>query len=520
MKFRLADIVNHIFFTWFDEMTSRFWKVSLLIGGISIILSSAFLIQSLSTKSKPIPVQEFTQQSRPNIIFIVVDALAVKDMSMFGFSLPTTPNLNQITQTWTVFSNAQAPTTCTILALPSLMTGRYPYTNNIYNYGDQINGQPGWLSMPNVLEQNGYQTWWSGYLSPGLYHMDQVFQENACHANENLLNSLIYSRFEGRALWFAGFPFIPFTLDRSGFVQRLMLDFDSCTELDPLSNLIQNQTTAPPFFIYYHYRGVHGQPYAYPSGKALGEFLSTSEGLISPEEQIPLQGFYKIEDQPLVDKLRLRYDEAIADQDRILANFIESLKQQGVYDSAMIIIMGDHGQNFENGFSTHCTPLISDAEANVPLLVKYPFQSVGQRFNFPVSTIDVAPTILEAAGLKFPENWFDGISLIEQAAQEESNRIVFTRRYSNNLNLLPLEIAATDGKYRLVMRSTGLFLFDIQKDPSEKVNLLEVSTYDQRPEVQKLKQALDNYRQRALFLLDGGKILSAPPLKMDTPNLP
>ncbi len=518
MKLTVTEKLNYIFYTWFDEMTPRFQVILLLAGVVSFLLAAGLFLQPLLTKEKPMPVQTLTQNGRPNIFFIVVDALSADDMSLFGYSLPTTPRLDKITQTWTVFSNAQSPTTCTIMALPSLNDGRYPYINKFYYYGDQINSQPGWLSIPDALAQKGYQTWWNGYLTPGFYHMDQDFQKNVCQADGNQLDVLSHSRFEGRTLMFGYFPFVPLTLDQLGFVQRAKTDYDICTSIDPLTSLVQKQSPIAPFYIYYHYRGLHGLPY--PSGASLGKFLPLSEGFISLEQQIPVYGLYKPQDQPLVDKLRLRYDEAIADQDQKLADFIETLKRQGLYDSAMIIITSDHGQNFENGYTSHCTPLVSIAEANVPLLIKYPYQTEGQRFDFPVSTIDIAPTILDVVGLNYPKNWFDGISLIKQAAQGEPNRIVFTRRYNLNTDLLPMEIAATDGKYRLVKRADKMFLFDLQTDPSEKIDLYDQGGYKQDPEIQTLTQALENYQQRAQFLLDGGAILSAPLLNSTGLNQP
>jgi arylsulfatase A-like enzyme len=499
------------FNAWFDEATPRFRLIFLLAGIVSILLTLSLFLQTALTKVKPMPVRSLEQENRPNIIFIIVDALSANDMSMFGYSLPTTPNLDEITRTWTVYSNTQSPLTCTVATLPTLMTGRYTYTNLFRYYGDQIATQPGWLSIPNALEQNGYQTWWSGYHTPGFYHMGQVFQKNVCRTNDILFVGLSRSWFKARAISKSHFPFIPITLDQLGFIESWKTDFDRCGEIVPLDNLLQNQSTTSPFFIYYHYNGVHGFPY--PSGESLGKFLPVSAGIISEIEQRKVYGAYKLEDQPIVDMLHLRYDEAIADQDQKLTDFIESLKQQGLYDSAMIIITSDHGQSFSNGYTSHCTPLVSYAEAHVPLLIKYPYQAEGQRFDFLVSTIDIAPTILEVAGIEYPDDWFDGISLLKQDASEELNRIVFTRRYDYYYyKYIPSIIAATDGRYRLVRRNDEFLLFDPLNDPLEKVNLLEQGDYRQMPEIQRLLQALDNYRLRSQWLISGKNILTAPQL--------
>ena len=511
MKSEALHKVISTFNAWFDEATPRFRLIFLLAGIASTLLTLSLILQTALTSVKQLPVQALEQEKRPNIIFIIVDALSANDMSMFGYPLPTTPKLDEITRTWTVYSNAQSPLTCTVAALPTLITGRYTYTNLFRYYGDQINSQPGWLSLPNALEQNGYQTWWSGYHTPGFYHMGQDFQKNVCRTNNRLFVGLSRSWFKARAVSKSHFPFIPLTLDQLGYIESWKTDFDQCEELAPLDDLLQNQSTISPFFIYYHYNGVHGFPY--PSGDSLGKFLPLSAGLISESEQRKVYGAYQAEDQPIVDMLRLRYDEAIADQDQKLNDFIESLKQQGLYDSAMIIITSDHGQSFSNGYTSHCTPLVSYAEALVPLLIKYPYQTEGQRYDFLVSTIDIAPTILQVAGIEYPDDWFDGISLLKQDASEELNRIVFTRRYDYYYyKYIPSIIAATDGRYRLVMRVDKLLLFDVVNDPNEKTNLMDKGDYGQMPEIQRLKQALENYRLRSRWLLSGNNILTAPSL--------
>jgi arylsulfatase A-like enzyme len=503
---KVFDTVNE----WFDEATSRFQIIVITAGVLSIILTIILLLQPLVTKVKTMPVLIHGQPSLPNVIFIVADALGTTDMSLFGYPLSTTPELEKITQNWAVFSNVQSPQTCTVAALPTLTTGRYTYTNDFTYYGDQVTSQPGWLSLPNALEQAGYQTWWSGYHSPGFYHMGSAFNKSVCRSDDNLYVTLIHSWFRARPFFVRQFPYIPFTLDQFGMIEEGRTDFGQCEELEPFDNLVQFGNLNAPFFIFYHYRGSHGFPYL--PGSFLGAFLPESEGFISLNDQFKVFGAYKPEDQPLVEKLRLRYDESIANQDHQLGAFIESVKQRGLYDSSMIIITSDHGQNFENGFLPHCTPLVSQMESGVPLLIKYPGQTEGQRFDFLASTIDIVPTVFDVLGMDYPANWLDGISLLKQAAQPDQNRIVFTRRYSYASNLIPTEIAASDGRYRLIRREEKLFLFDITKDPLEKENLLDQNGYDQLTEFKGLQQALENYRQRASSLLAGESILAMPAL--------
>ncbi len=506
---RLAVKFAVVFNAWFDDTTPRFQGLALAASLLSAALTVFLLLQPVFSGGSPAAVQSKNKQKPPNVIFIVVDALSANDMSMFGYGLPTTPNLEKITRTWSVYSNAQSPQTCTVAALPAFMTGRYPYTNDFSAYGDRVSTKAGWLSQPQALKDAGYQTWWSGYHTPGFYHLGPGFENTVCRSGNVLHSALSRSWFKIQAISKTVFPFIPYTLNRLDIVEEGREDFDTCEELDPLASLLQTPSVKAPFFIYYHYRSVHGIPY--PAGNHLGAFLPKEAGMVSRSDQHAVYGAYAPEDQPKVDELRLRYDESIADQDQKLGEFFDFLKQQGLYDSTMIIVTADHGQSFNNGYTSHCTSLISHAEAHVPLLIKYPDQTQGQRFDNLVSTVDIAPTILETAGFEVPAGWFDGISLLKQAVQPDPQRIVFTRRLSY-VKALPSDLAVTDGQYRLVMRKGTLYLFDFNKDPLEKENLWEQNGYAGLPEVQRLKQALDNYRQRAQSLQQGQGILDMPAL--------
>ena len=146
-------------------------------------------------------------------------------------------------------------------------------------------------------------------------------------------------------------------------------DMSVCTDLSSLQERILNELSDRPFFFFYHYTGVHGVPYH--SGPFLGNFLPKEAGLVDLISQKKIYGEVPPNDQYLVEKLHLRYDEAVLYQDQELGLFINELKNAGIYDSAMIIITADHGQTFHPDFTSHCTPLLSYPETHVPLLIMY-----------------------------------------------------------------------------------------------------------------------------------------------------
>ncbi len=105
-------------------------------------------------------------------------------------------------------------------------------------------------------------------------------------------------------------------------------------------------------------------------------------------------------------QIRNRYQNSVSWIDHQMADFIENLKALGRYDEALIIVTGDHGEEFqEHGNWFHCSAL-SPEQTHVPLLIKWP-KSMGRGPTFlQASHLDVAPTLLELAGCP-EESWRD-----------------------------------------------------------------------------------------------------------------
>lgn len=97
--------------------------------------------------------------------------------------------------------------------------------------------------------------------------------------------------------------------------------------------------------------------------------------------------------------VRNRYENSIAYVDTLLRECIEHLRQTGRYDDAMIVVTGDHGEEFqERGFWFHASAL-ARTQTTVPVLIKWP-RSMGR--GDPVtraSHLDLVPSILDAIGI-------------------------------------------------------------------------------------------------------------------------
>ncbi len=116
-----------------------------------------------------------------------------------------------------------------------------------------------------------------------------------------------------------------------------------------------------------------------------------------------------------VQRVRNRYLNAAAWVDHQIEEFTNFLKQEGRYDDSIIIITGDHGEEFqEHGSWFHCSSLQPEQTA-VPILIKWPASMGRGPSQLTASHLDVMPSLADALG--YPSEWrqlMAGRSLLEE----------------------------------------------------------------------------------------------------------
>ena len=78
--------------------------------------------------------------------------------------------------------------------------------------------------------------------------------------------------------------------------------------------------------------------------------------------------------------------------------------EAGLYDETLVVLTSDHGEAFgEHGYRWHAKTLFEEL-VRVPLIIRRPGEDQpGRRIAAPVQLVDIAPTLLDAAGLAIPE---------------------------------------------------------------------------------------------------------------------
>jgi len=359
-------------------------------------------------------------RSRPNVILYVVDCLRADHVGAYGYGRPTTPQLDRLAADGVLFENVHACASWTKPSVGCLFTGLYPAFHGAQTVDDVMDtGNP---TLAELFRAEGYAT----------------------------------------AAWIAN-PFVsanPFGLTR-GFEQVVqVLDKPARVNINDLPADAADITRglAPwlkenadrQFFLYLHSLDLHAEYRRRPPFDRL--FLSRDRK--GDERQVDL------------------YDNELAYNDHEIGELVRLLKGQGLFDHTILAVTADHGEEFgEHGFTRHGHTLF-EALLHVPLIVHVPrWPRRGQRVDVLASNLDVAPTLLDMAGLR-PAEGFQGLSLrpaLEGAAAPERPAV-----FAEQLSPKEVLYAGRDRRYKYIdqlIPSPQEMLFDLTSDPGETRDL-------------------------------------------------
>ena len=165
------------------------------------------------------------------------------------------------------------------------------------------------------------------------------------------------------------------------------------------------------------------------------------------------------------------YDGEIAYADSQLGHFIATLKKAGVYDKAIIIIVGDHGEGLgEHGEDTHGL-FLYDSTLHVPLIVKLPAEAhKGEVIDQLVRTTDILPTVLSLTNTPAPPE-LNGASLVPLINKEsaDARELLGETDYPLRWGWAPIK-ALREQNAKLIEAPRPEF-YDLQADPKELKNL-------------------------------------------------
>jgi arylsulfatase A-like enzyme len=196
----------------------------------------------------------------------------------------------------------------------------------------------------------------------------------------------------------------------------------------------------------------------------------------------PKRGAWRTPAEKVSPELRQRtidaYDGEIAYCDSVLSNLVESVRKTPRWNETIIVIAGDHGERFwERGYSGHGNALY-DLELKVPLLIRIPPSravqvSEGSVVRGQVGGLDVAPTLLDFAGVPIPASWA-GRSLRSdmENGRSDGRPVVSETRIRGGL----WQRAVRTDRWKVIAVddfSRPCAVYHLTTDPHEKTNLVQ-----------------------------------------------
>jgi arylsulfatase A-like enzyme len=370
-------------------------------------------------RSAATPVQPAPDPSRPDILIITMDALANGHLSSMGYARPTTPELDRIARDGVQFERLVASSNFTTPTINSLLTGQRPWRHKALQLPAKPLPDSRGASLPARLHaagyavravttnpwagihRNGYSRWFDAVAS------DQTLALGPCRDDLSLwLPEACAARDLGLL------PPLTRALNQIALMLGLWTDadvFDARRALAAGDLLFRRPADGRPVMLWIHLWPPH-DPYVAPSPH-MGRF-DPSPRLRTLTTAVPIyqEGF--IQQKADHALLQARYDEMISAVDSAVGDFLRGQRKAGRLENAIVLISADHGDSFLPTYGGHAGPLLHPAVTNIPLILVAPGVAPGGRVAMPVEQVDLAPTLLELAGVAPRPGSMDGRSLV------------------------------------------------------------------------------------------------------------
>jgi arylsulfatase A-like enzyme len=425
-----------------------------------------------------------TQGKRPNIVFILIDALRADHLPIYGYSRQTAPNLTAFARRGMTFTRmyAQAPSTRPSVA--TIFSSLYPTVHKV-NYERDFLPESVTV-LPEILRAAGYKTFGvsaNANVSP-TFGYSQGFDEFWVWKTESAFRLTMMGRVAEDVL---GPNLLGRILREQG---EIVPQADAITDI---TLKWVSQSGKEPFFLYLHYIDPH-EPYGPPPPYDQA-FDYRSDPPIRTGGIDPLTLLSNGQDRERVGRILDQYDGEILYADHHVGRLLKGLEDMGVLDKALVIVTADHGEEFlEHGNDSHGRSTYEEV-LRVPFLVYWQGKvPAGAMYDGTVRLIDVMPTIPALLGMK-PPNEIQGRSFAAQLVKPtdpEPERQLFAQVVQDSFELEMVR----DGRYKLIRHLRGPHqgheeLYDLEQDPLERTNLAPKAL----AEVAVLRQELDTFNK-------------------------
>ncbi len=465
-----------------EKLTRRDFNKKVVAGVAGMAaLGSGILPLSGMTKKM------FSDNKRPNFVFILPDQHNAKYLGFMGHPFVRTPNLDKLAAKGIFFKNNYCGNPVCTPSRASLMTGMYASDVNSFGNSTVYDGSyPTWAKR---LRDSGYYCWATGTfdLNPKVdlgFVTDDVDNYHSQHPDITaLFRRPVGYRVDERKVVdgksretkSSDLKYIEKSID---FIKNKSVKLNK-----PWVCYVSPHMPHPPFIglkKYYDYYLTKVEP---------------PEVSIEELEKLPLpyqilRNFKRIS-TPIPIERRKRalaaYCAMIQEVDDYVGELYKAVEESGQLDNTYFIYTSDHGESAgEHGLWLKNN--LYGVAARVPLVISGPKLNIGKSFEQPTGHIDMVATMMELAGLgKVKELRGTSLMPMINGQLDKAPEFVYTESHSEGNCAGSCSIRK--GDWRLLHFSWYEdVLFNIKDDPDEKNNLIDNPKY--KDKVDELKKLL------------------------------
>jgi arylsulfatase A-like enzyme len=426
-----------------------------------------------------------------NVVFILTDD---QRYDALGFMSPVleTPHMDRLAAEGVHFRNAFVTTSLCSPSRASILTGQHMHNHGVVDNNSGI--AEGTVFFPQFLQQAGYQTAFFGK-----WHMGEA-ESGSAKSDDPQPGFDHWLSFAGQG------NYLPER--RGGQVNQLNLNgqhvpqkgyiTDELTDytLDWLAN---GRDTAKPFFVYLSHKAVH----ANFTPAARHEELYANAEIPVPDSQADTEENYRGKpmwvknqrnswhgvDFPYHSSLNVQeykrlYNQTLMAVDDSIGRINDWLSANGLAENTIVVLMGDNGFMFgEHGLIDKRNAY--EESMRVPLLMYVPgLDRPGRVVHEIAANIDIAPTMLDIAGVERMPEQLEGMSLLPLALGEQPadwrEELLYEYYWEFNYPMTPTTFALRTDRYKLIQYH-GVWdleeLYDLKNDPQEMNNLIDDPEY-------------------------------------------
>jgi arylsulfatase A-like enzyme len=465
------------------------------------------------------------ESSQANVMILVFDTLTANQMSLYGYSRETTPNIARFADRATVFHSHYSTGNFTSPGTASIFTGSYPWSHRAINLHSTISSDYEennfFRHIPDRIHKVVYTH--NLLVTSLLKQFERNLQQfvptrELCLVDNQFSDRLFPSDFN-TSFWSEGIIFrgggakpsslflsLIYKMLRLNSKQNLTAEYGhlfprgvpNLNDLyfileDTVDWLVEQIHLLPkPYLGYFHLLPPH-EPYT-TRADFLDIFL---DDYTPPQKDRP--DFSENHPESFLNQQRREYDEYLAYTDAEFGRLYDNLVQSGALKNTYLILTSDHGELFERGIRGHVTRALYEPLIHVPLIISKPGQLTREDVFTPTSCVDLLPTLLKLYDQPIPD-WCEGKVLPTMGLGEsKESRAIYAVESKSNHKYGPLTrgtLVIIEDSYKLIYymgsRRERLpsELYDLKNDPEEMNNIANLYPSISKELENKLKNKL------------------------------